>query len=142
MNPHLFVYGTLRHVAVGEPGQNERQRLQRAARWLGPATIQGQLYNLGRYPGLILSSDATDIVHGEVVELFRPAESLPWLDAYEGLTPEAPAAAEYRRCEATVRLLTGRELLAWVYIYQHSCSPAQRLEEGRWPPPLPGSGVG
>ena len=76
----LFVYGTLMSWAKGALGLNERKRLSREASSLGPATLRGRLYDLGQYPGLIISNVDADVVHGEVFELFRPAVTLQWLD--------------------------------------------------------------
>ena len=82
----LFVYGTLTSTAAGDYGQAARLRLIREAtlRRLS-ATTRGQLYELGQYPGLVPSSAATDIVHGELLLLSDPAATLPWLDEYERL---------------------------------------------------------
>jgi gamma-glutamylcyclotransferase (GGCT)/AIG2-like uncharacterized protein YtfP len=48
MEPHLFVYGTLMSTASGAFGKAMRERLQREAQLVGPAAIQGRLYDLGR----------------------------------------------------------------------------------------------
>src|SRR5262249_3869026 len=65
MNPHLFVYGTLLSRVRHPMGV----RLRREASLIGAASIQGRLYSLGRYPGLVESADAGDIVHGEAYAL-------------------------------------------------------------------------
>jgi Uncharacterized conserved protein len=46
---HVFVYGTLRPaLATGEP-----RLLIEPLQPAGPATVQGLLYDLGDYPGLV-----------------------------------------------------------------------------------------
>ena len=46
---HVFVYGTLRRG-----GDNDITRLHPVPVWVGAATIKGVLYDLGRYPGVVL----------------------------------------------------------------------------------------
>ncbi len=104
MNPHLFVYGTLLSTA----GHPMGDRLRREARLIGEASIEGQLFSLGKYPGLVEAAGSGARVHGEVYALNAPAASLAWLDAYEGIVPGdgdqqrlrargAPRAARVRR---------------------------------------------
>jgi gamma-glutamylcyclotransferase (GGCT)/AIG2-like uncharacterized protein YtfP len=129
---HLFVYGTLMSAATGPLGRAERQRLQRQGESLGPATMTGRLYDLGRYPGLVAGDDAGHIVHGEVYALRDPAASLRWLDAYEGTAPGDHDTSEYRRSTRQVRLADGAELTAWVYLYARDPANARLLSDGRW----------
>jgi hypothetical protein len=69
MQALLFVYGSLLSC-VGHP---RGTRLRREASLLGQATIQGRLYSLGRYPGLVEAAEGAYPVHGEVYELKTPA---------------------------------------------------------------------
>lgn len=128
----LFVYGTLKSSHTGIFGRDKRDRLQRESRMLGAATLPGRLYDLGDYPGLIVSDTANGLVHGEVVELSDPGRSFLWLDAYEGIRPDAPQANEYRREQHSVRLVSGAELMAWVYIYAQDVSAARLVTSGTW----------
>jgi len=68
MNPHLFVYGTL----LSSAGHPMGARLGREARLIGEASIEGRLYSLGRYPGLVDVVDRESRVHGEVFVLKEP----------------------------------------------------------------------
>ena len=132
MGQYLFVYGTLMAADRGRLGQAQRERLGREAHGLGPATTFGRLFGLGRYPGLVASDDAADIVHGEVFELADPDESLRWLDVYEGIRPGKRGRAEYARIERPVVLAAGRELIAFVYVYRRDVANARLLQGGRW----------
>ena len=127
MTPHLFVYGTLLSGARHPMGA----RLAREARLLGDATIRGHLYDLGRYPGLVEAEDATGLVHGEVYTLNSPAASLTWLDAYEGISTDI-ARNDYERCERTVRLASGGDVTAWVYLYRAPVRDLSAISDGRW----------
>jgi gamma-glutamylcyclotransferase (GGCT)/AIG2-like uncharacterized protein YtfP len=131
MNPHLFVYGTLLSRARHPMGE----RLRREASLIGEASIEGRLYSLGRYPGLVESADAGDIVHGEAYALDNPASALKWLDAYEGIRPGQREKNPYDRVERPVHLAFGATLTAWVYLYRKSVRLRPPVLGGRWSPP-------
>jgi gamma-glutamylcyclotransferase (GGCT)/AIG2-like uncharacterized protein YtfP len=137
----LFVYGTLLSTAAGTLGRAQRQRLAReCAPAIRAGTVPGRLYDLGRYPGLVETGSASEIVHGEVLELTDPERTLRWLDAYEGIVPGAHPHNEYERCERPVTLTaTGESVTAWVYLYRRDASHARLIADGRWLPTLPPS---
>ena len=128
MNPHLFVYGTLLSAA----GHPKGARLQREGRLIGAASIPGRLYRIKHYPGLVEGTDPSGLVHGEVYALNNPASALTWLDAYEGIQPEAIERNEYERVERPVRLASGEPLTAWVYLYRKDVAPHRLIPDGRW----------
>jgi gamma-glutamylcyclotransferase (GGCT)/AIG2-like uncharacterized protein YtfP len=130
MNPNLFVYGTLLSTA----GHPNGERLRRESRLLGQASIEGKLYNLGRYPGLAEAPGAGTRVHGEVYRLDAPSASLAWLDAYEGIVPGDQAQNNYARVERPARLGTGEDLTAWVYVYLKPVAASSLIPDGRWAP--------
>src|SRR3972149_11819532 len=82
-------------------------RLQREARLLGEASIEGKLFSLGKYPGLVEAAGSGARVHGEVYALNAPAASLAWLDAYEGIVPGDGDRNDYQRVERLARLASG-----------------------------------
>lgn len=127
INPNLFVYGTLMSAA----GHAMGARLAREATLLGAASIQGRLYRIAWYPGLIDSPNALERVHGELYALRDPVTSLAWLDAYEGLVAGA-GDNDYARLERPVRPLAGAEVMAWVYLYQRDPDPRALIGPGRW----------
>jgi len=131
---HLFVYGTLMSGAVGALGKAQRERLQRESRSLGAATMAGaRLYDLGRYPGLVESGEAGDVVHGEVVTLTNPARTFLWLDAYEDVIPDKPDASDYARLQRAVRLAKGgAEINAWAYVFLKDVARRRAIASGRW----------
>jgi gamma-glutamylcyclotransferase (GGCT)/AIG2-like uncharacterized protein YtfP len=131
MNSHLFVYGTLLSRVQHPMGG----RLQRQARFVGEATIQGRLYSLGRYPGLVEAADARCVVKGEVYALNDPAAALQWLDAYEGIVAGKHDQNAYERVERPVRLASGGTLVAWVYLYRKCVRTRPEVLGGYWIPP-------
>lgn len=130
MIAHLFVYGSLMSTA----GHPMGERLGREGRLLGPASMQGRLYRLSWYPGAVDSDVPDQRVQGEVYALPDPARALQWLDAYEGLDPHAPDSHEYARVERPVRVATGGDLTAWVYLYRLSVAGLAPVPGGRWMP--------
>jgi len=131
MNANLFVYGTLLSRARHPMGE----QLRREASLLGGASIRGRLYSLGRYPGLVESADAGDIVNGEAYALDSPASALGWLDAYEGIRPGKGEENPYERVERPIRLDSGATLIAWVYLYRKSVRTRPPILGGHWIPP-------
>ena len=95
---HVFVYGTLRR---GE--QRDINFLTPVPRWIGPASVEGVLYDLGEYPGLVLEREPVPgqtKVKGEVYEIADDLERL--LDKIEGVLPEPNG--EYARRHVLVHL--------------------------------------
>ena len=128
MNPHLFVDGSLLSTA----GHPAGERLARAARRIAEASLQGRLYSISWYPGLVERDAEDQRVYGEVYRLHDAARSLQWLDAYEGLTVGGPHHGEYARRERPVRLTCGTMMRTWVYLYLQDVSGLQPLPGGRW----------
>lgn len=132
----LFVYGTLMSVARSPYGAAERARLDGASRVLGPATVEGHLFDLGSYPGLVLKTPGGDVlarVEGELRELPDPDEVFAWLDHYEGIGAADPIDDPYRRELHKVLVTeTGLVVQGWVYVYRGTLEGAQQLASGRW----------
>jgi gamma-glutamylcyclotransferase (GGCT)/AIG2-like uncharacterized protein YtfP len=80
-------------------------------RYVGPATVRGEIYALGRYRALRLAAAGSRRVEGLLVELKNGREALRRLDAYEGTSE---GLYERRRCRA--RTESGERRPAWVYV--------------------------
>jgi gamma-glutamylcyclotransferase (GGCT)/AIG2-like uncharacterized protein YtfP len=122
---HLFVYGTLRdEIRMAEVlgGGSEW-------RYLGPATVDGDLYDAGEYPALLLRAVGGRPVEGVLVELADPVVAFATLDVYEGVDMGLYVR---RRCSA--RLADGSERVVWIYEYNGSVEGLQRLSDGSRPP--------
>ena len=93
MTSDLFVYGTLMRGYV-----HPMARLLSAnAEFLGEATCRGRLYMVKHYPGLVLSDDAGDIVHGELYRLREVDAMLREFDMYEACGEGFPEPTQYLR---------------------------------------------
>ena len=82
------------------------------------ARVQGDLYDLGAYPGLVISDQPGHTVIGEVYSLNASQAARTWrlLDEYEGCADTDPGPHEYDRRLVRVALDDGQELEAWAYV--------------------------
>lgn len=128
MDANLFVYG-----ALLRPSHHKEWRLLRhGARMLGDAYFQGQLFNIGAFPGAILSEDGRDRVWGRLYRMNNPARLLPLLDQFEDCTPDDPEPHKFARKIIDVRLLAGGRSRAWTYLYNWDIARCRRIQGGRF----------
>jgi gamma-glutamylcyclotransferase (GGCT)/AIG2-like uncharacterized protein YtfP len=100
MNDHLvFVYGSLRS---GGPGAMSVRFPK--SKFITEARVNGSLYDLGPYPGLILN-ESSGLVTGEVYEV--DDEVLNEMDRFE-------ATSNYLRKPVEISL-DGEKRIGWVY---------------------------
>jgi gamma-glutamylcyclotransferase (GGCT)/AIG2-like uncharacterized protein YtfP len=116
----LFVYGTLRR---GE----SRHALLEGARYARDGTVEGELVDLGDYPGLVAGPGR---VTGELFAIGDPA-LLRALDQYEGFHGFDDPASLYHRGVCRVLAPDGTRVEAWTYFYRGDRSRARRLS-GDW----------
>ena len=135
--PLLFVYGTLKRGSAHPMAK----RLVMQSAFVGEGTITGKLYSLGFYPGLALTGEERDRVHGEVVRLHNPGLSFGWMDPYEGCGPNVPEPHDFRRVVVPVAMKTGAPVEAWVYTYIKRISPARHIPGGCWSGRITGQGI-
>ena len=128
MLDRLFVYGTLMR-GFDHP---MAQLLSRSADFVGEARCRGRLYLIKHYPGLVLSDDASDIVHGEVFRLRQVNELLREFDMYEACGEGFAEPTEYVRRGVAVTLSDGAAIEAWTYLYNRPVDRLPRIESGRF----------
>jgi gamma-glutamylcyclotransferase (GGCT)/AIG2-like uncharacterized protein YtfP len=131
MQDLIFVYGSLLSRAAHPMGE----RLRAEATLVDAASIQGRLYRVSWYPGVVLSDDPADRVYGEVYRLVVPVASLQWLDEYEGITPGPTGVAAsdaYERRIVPVRLEGGQSIETWMYVYRRPVAGLERVTSGHW----------
>lgn len=126
-SPQLFVYGSLRsgfnHPAFAY--------ISNHFHLIGPARVQGQLYDLGDYPAAV-PSDTGDFIMGELYAL-NEEQDFSWViaqvDDYEGVNPDPGEVPQYRREMTTVYLDNGMTG-AWVYWYNHDVTGKPLIASG------------
>ncbi|HLZ04891.1 MAG TPA: gamma-glutamylcyclotransferase family protein [Bradyrhizobium sp.] len=124
----LFVYGTLMRGYVHPMAK----LLSANADFLGEASCRGRLYLVKHYPGLVLSDDAADIVHGELYRLREAQALLREFDMYEACGEGFPEPTQYVRQMFSVTLAGGSESEAWTYLYNWPVAKLTRIESGRF----------
>lgn len=119
----LFVYGTLRKNA----GTRMSQILARYSEYVGEATMQGVLYEIEDYPGVVESTKPEDIVCGELHKIVDDNVLLPLLDDYEACSEQFLQPHEYVRKILPVTLTSGDRVMTWVYVYNRDVTGLQRI---------------
>jgi len=120
---HIFFYGTLMQ------GFALRQRLQLDGllEYIGKGVVLGQLFDFGRYPGLVCGDGQ---VFGELYRIVVADTLLTRTDFIEGYKVVDPTAGEYQRVLLPVRLEDGITVEAWVYLYNLSIGAASKIIGG------------
>ena len=120
----LFVYGTLRPF-VDAP---MALWLRRSARYVGPATTRGRLYDLGSYPGLCAARTCRDRVVGDVYRVVKP-RVFHVLDRYEAGNARCKPKFLRERC-IVMLAQRGMRKTAWTYRYRYSVARRARIASG------------
>lgn len=116
---HVFAYGTLmkgqiRHGLL-EPG---------GIKSIVPASIAGELIDLGEYPALRLSAYAKSRVFGELIEFEALDKIIERIDNEEG--------PQFRREIVNVSLEGGQSQFAWTYVLASDTGKFPLIESGDW----------
>ena len=125
---HLFVYGTLMR-GYDHP---MAQLLSRSADFISEARCRARLYLVKHYPGLVLSVDAGDVVHGEVFRLRQARDLLREFDMYEACGEGFAEPTEYVRQRLPVTFEDGAVSEAWTYVYNWPVAHLPRIASGRF----------
>src|SRR6202035_2132997 len=128
MTHHLFVYGTLspRHAPP------EIAATVRRLRPVGQASVRGRLYDLGEYPGAVLSEKSRSVIRVEVSGPAWDRTTLQSLDGYEGFEPNNRSSRLFLRRAWAVTMDDGKKLRCWVYVYNGTMKAAHALRSGRY----------
>lgn len=122
----VFVYGTLRlHPRLDAAGL-----LRGRSEFVGFATVQGRLYDLGPFPGAVPSDRPEDHVVGEVHRLSDPDTTFTLLDDYEGCGEAEPGPHLFRREVVVATLETGAHIECAVYWYVGATSGKRLIPTG------------
>ncbi len=121
----VFVYGTLRkgfplHSVLRKHGVRE----------LREGSIRAKLFDLGEFPGAVISTGTTDRVEGEVYELLRPELQIRELDAAEDCDPTDEENSLFVRQQTEVRMKDGTRMLAWAYFLPHKPTKGREIQSG------------
>ena len=124
---HIVFYGTLR---AGHK-EHSRLKLRMALAYVGKCQLDGKLYDLGRYPGLVLGAGQAE---GEVYRI-RDHALLARLDAFEGFDARKPARSRFVRKVVAVRRPPNStvRIPAWIYVFNGALNGRREVQGGAWP---------
>jgi gamma-glutamylcyclotransferase (GGCT)/AIG2-like uncharacterized protein YtfP len=128
ISDRLFVYGTLMR-GFDHP---MAQLLSRSADFLGAARCAGRLYLVRHYPGLVLSDDPAELVHGELYRLRDRDALLREFDMYEACGEGFAQPTEYIRRMLPLTLDDGTASEAWTYVYNWDVARLPRIASGKF----------
>jgi len=95
---------------------------------LGPCSIQGRLYDLGKYPALLPARGKEDTVRAELYAI-RGDDVLKVLDAFEDYRTDNETDSLYLRQSMCP---DASEQAAWVYIYNRPVVESDFIACGCW----------
>lgn len=127
MSEYLFVYGSLKRGFGGK----EVTGLANQMKWIGTAKVPGRLYDLGKYVGAIVENDLDSFVKGELLEIPDPSV-LKRLDEYEEYNPARVLSCLFVRRQVRARVENGREVDAWIYVYNRDPGDAPIIPSGEY----------
>ena len=125
---YLFLYGTLKPDAA----DREIADVVKELRSVGRGRVPGKLYDLGDYPGAIVDASANTFVKGLLLELPNSKASLDALDRYEEFDSSNPRTSLFVRTRTRVRLTNGRNVQAWMYVYNRDPGNAPLIRGGEY----------
>lgn len=128
MSRHLFVYGTLEPAHAPAEIAAAVRRLRR----VGSGSVRGRLYDLGEFPGAVVSRTAPSVIKGKVFELPADQQVLSSIDTYEGFDPEHPQGSLFVRKRWPVTLTDGSQVTCWIYTYNRKLGDAQLITSGSY----------
>lgn len=127
MNEYLFVYGTL---LSAYDHQKTHDLLSKHAILVGKATINGRLFMVDYYPGVVPCEEKS-LVKGELYQVHNSVNLFELLDKYEEFNPLDAEHSEYVRLKVESELVdSGQKFEAWTYIYNQSTEDLELLPKG------------
>ncbi|MDA1273787.1 MAG: gamma-glutamylcyclotransferase [Verrucomicrobia bacterium] len=124
---YVSVYGSLRRDTAGKI-----HPLLEPAEFLGSGWFAGTLYDLGEFPGAIVTQNLSRKVKVEIYRLLSPETAWAGLDEYEDCDPARKSDALFHRTILAVELDSGGQLSTWVYLYNRSTETLSPIQSGDW----------
>ena len=125
-NAFLFVYGTLL-----DDDNEYAIYLKNNSSFYSEGRLRGKLYDIGEYPGVILSEETDTFVYGNILKIDRPQKVFAVVDGYEGYGTDQPRLNEFMRKLIEVETAAG-VVTCWVYFYNLSTDGLFLFENGRY----------
>jgi gamma-glutamylcyclotransferase (GGCT)/AIG2-like uncharacterized protein YtfP len=126
INDLLFVYGSLLSI------DNEfANYVSQNAIFYGDGKLKGKLYDMGEYPGAILSNNDAYDISGNIVRLNNPEQVLKVLDDYEGFGEDQEQPNLFVR-ELLPVITSDGVINCWIYLYNLSVADLPEIRSGNY----------
>ena len=124
LRTYLFVYGTLldRQNQFGA-------YLNDNCTFYADGKMRGKLYDLGEYPGAVLTDEENKFIHGKIFHLNNIKRVLKILDDYEGFGPEHEQPNLFTRVLIDTDTFN-KKMKCWVYLYNLPVKGFNEIESG------------
>jgi gamma-glutamylcyclotransferase (GGCT)/AIG2-like uncharacterized protein YtfP len=126
MHKLLFIYGTL----LNEDNEYARYLKENSILY-SSGKLRGKLFDIGEYPGAVLSANSDDYVCGSIIEINNPEKVMSVIDDYEGFGKEQAQPNEFIRVLAEIEMQTGT-VTCWTYLYNLPADGLKEIEKGRY----------
>ena len=120
----LFIYGSLLQT------DNEFGRyLKQNSKLYKQGNFKGKLFDVGEYPGAITYPNSDYCVHGMIVQIDTPIQTLKHIDDYEGFGDDQLQPNLFTR--ELLDIETDNEIVeCWVYLYNHPITNLPQIISG------------
>jgi pyruvate carboxylase len=126
MKQYLFTYGTLSTGVIPREIAPTFKKLK----YVGDGVVNGKLYDLGDFPGIVLSKSPRNKVHGHIFELPDDPSILANLDEYEEFSAQRHASSLFIRKQIPVQIAGGTRVKCWIYVYNREVSRSDLIPSG------------
>ena len=126
MNDLLFIYGTLLKEDNEYAGY-----LKNNSTFYSKGRLKGKLYDIGEYPGAILSDDDDTCLYGNIVKMIEPDRVLPVINDYEGFGVDQSYPNEFIRVLGNIETGIGI-VTCWIYLYNLPITGLAVVKDGRY----------
>ena len=122
----LFVYGSL----IDEDNEFAIY-LKGNSAFYSPGKVKGKLYDIGEYPGAILSAEDDAYIYGNILRIDTPEKVFKVVDDYEGYGGEQSWPNEFRRVLTYIETEIG-SINCWIYVYNLPVNGLRYIKSGRY----------
>jgi gamma-glutamylcyclotransferase (GGCT)/AIG2-like uncharacterized protein YtfP len=122
----LFVYGSL----IDE-GNEFAIYLKGNSTFYSPGKVKGKLYDIGEYPGAVLSAEDDAYIYGNILRIDTPEKVFKVIDDYEGYGGEQSWPNEFTRVLTYIETEIGI-INCWIYVYNLPVNGLGYIKGGRY----------
>ncbi len=124
----LFVYGFLKKGFRS----NAKKELTKNSFFVGNATLNGKLFLVKDYPGAVESKvkNIKNTIYGELYKIKNQRHLFTILNEFEECSKRFPEPTLFKKKLCKVTTEEGKEIKAWVYIYNRETRGLQQIKSG------------